>query len=75
MRWRCRREPAYCLVVDTRALSEAIRMVERDVFIKVVSLAHRELQRWGIERPRLAVAALNRNGARRYCLASKRLQS
>jgi 4-hydroxythreonine-4-phosphate dehydrogenase len=44
-------------------LSEAIRMVERDLIVKIVNLAHRELQRWGIERPRLAVAALNPHGA------------
>jgi 4-phospho-D-threonate 3-dehydrogenase / 4-phospho-D-erythronate 3-dehydrogenase len=44
-------------------LSEAIRMVERDRVIRTVNLAHRELQRWGIERPRLAVAALNPHGA------------
>jgi 4-hydroxythreonine-4-phosphate dehydrogenase len=44
-------------------LSEAIRMVERDRIIKVINLTHRELQRWGIERPRLAVAALNPHGA------------
>jgi 4-hydroxythreonine-4-phosphate dehydrogenase len=29
----------------------------------VIHLAHRELKRWGIERPRLAVAALNPHGA------------
>ncbi len=44
-------------------LVEAIRMVERDRFVKIINLAHRELQRWGIERPRLAVAALNPHGA------------
>jgi 4-hydroxythreonine-4-phosphate dehydrogenase len=44
-------------------LAEAIRMVERDRLVKVISLTHRELQRWGIERPRLAVAALNPHGA------------
>ena len=44
-------------------LSEAIRLVERDRVIKVINLTHRELQRWGIERPRLAVAALNPHGA------------
>jgi 4-hydroxythreonine-4-phosphate dehydrogenase len=44
-------------------LSEAIRLVERDRIMKVISLTHRELQRWGIERPRLAVAALNPHGA------------
>jgi 4-hydroxythreonine-4-phosphate dehydrogenase len=44
-------------------LAEAIRMVERDRIIRVVNLTHRELQRWGIERPRLAVAALNPHGA------------
>jgi len=44
-------------------LSEAITMVERDRIVKVISLTHRELQRWGIERPRLAVAALNPHGA------------
>lgn len=44
-------------------LSEAIRLVERDRIIRVVNLTNRELQRWGIERPRIAVAALNPHGA------------
>lgn len=44
-------------------LSEAIRLVERDRIIRVIHLTHRELRRWGIERPRLAVAALNPHGA------------
>jgi 4-hydroxythreonine-4-phosphate dehydrogenase len=44
-------------------LSEAIRLVERDRIIRRVNLANRELQRWGIERPRVAVAALNPHGA------------
>ena len=44
-------------------LAEAIRMVERDRIVQVVNLTNRELQRWGIERPRLAVAALNPHGA------------
>jgi 4-phospho-D-threonate 3-dehydrogenase / 4-phospho-D-erythronate 3-dehydrogenase len=44
-------------------LSQAIRMVEKDRIVKIVNLTNRELQRWGIERPRLAVAALNPHGA------------
>jgi 4-hydroxythreonine-4-phosphate dehydrogenase len=44
-------------------LAEAIRMVERDRLLKIINLTNRELQRWGIERPRLAVAALNPHGA------------
>ena len=44
-------------------LAEAIRLVERDRIVRVVNLTNRELQRWGIERPRLAVAALNPHGA------------
>jgi 4-hydroxythreonine-4-phosphate dehydrogenase len=44
-------------------LAEAIRMVERDRIIRIVQLAHRELKRWGMEKPRLAVAALNPHGA------------
>lgn len=44
-------------------LSEAIRLVERDRIVKRVNLTNRELQRWGIERPRIAVAALNPHGA------------
>ena len=44
-------------------LSEAIRMVERDRLVKVINLTNRELHRWGMERPRLAVAALNPHGA------------
>ncbi|PYS50194.1 MAG: 4-hydroxythreonine-4-phosphate dehydrogenase PdxA [Acidobacteria bacterium] len=44
-------------------LAEAIRMVERDRIVRVVILTHRELRRWGIEKPRIAVAALNPHGA------------
>src|SRR5437588_3745196 len=44
-------------------LSEAIRMVQRKRVEKRIRLAHHELRRWGIERPRLAVAALNPHGA------------
>jgi 4-hydroxythreonine-4-phosphate dehydrogenase len=44
-------------------LAEAIRMVERDRIVRIIRLAHRELRRWGIERPRIAVAALNPHGA------------
>lgn len=44
-------------------LAEAIRMVERDRIIKTINITHRELRRWGIDRPRLAVAALNPHGA------------
>ena len=44
-------------------LAQAIRMVERDRLVNVIDLANRELKRWGIERPRLAVAALNPHGA------------
>jgi 4-hydroxythreonine-4-phosphate dehydrogenase len=44
-------------------LSEAIRLVTRERIEKTVRLADQELQRWGIEQPRLAVAALNPHGA------------
>jgi 4-hydroxythreonine-4-phosphate dehydrogenase len=44
-------------------LVEAIRMVERDRMIRTINLTQRELRRWGIDRPRLAVAALNPHGA------------
>jgi 4-phospho-D-threonate 3-dehydrogenase / 4-phospho-D-erythronate 3-dehydrogenase len=44
-------------------LSEAIRLVERDRIVRRINLTNRELQRWGIERPRVAVAALNPHGA------------
>lgn len=44
-------------------LAQAIRLVERDRLVKTINLAHRELKRWGIERPRLALAALNPHGA------------
>jgi 4-hydroxythreonine-4-phosphate dehydrogenase len=44
-------------------LAEAIRMVKRDRIVNIINLAHRELKRWGIERPRIAVAALNPHGA------------
>jgi len=44
-------------------LAEAIRLVRRDRIEKTIRLADRELHRWGIERPRIAVAALNPHGA------------
>ncbi len=44
-------------------LSEAIRLIERDRLIRTIKLTNRELQRWGIEKPRLALAALNPHGA------------
>src|SRR4029453_3249733 len=44
-------------------LAEAIRMVQRDRVMRTITLTNRELKRWGIERPRLAVAALNPHGA------------
>jgi 4-hydroxythreonine-4-phosphate dehydrogenase len=44
-------------------LSEAIRLVEKNRIVRVTRLAERELKRWGIERPRIAVAALNPHGA------------
>src|SRR5688500_17067569 len=44
-------------------LAEAIRMVERDRMMRTILLTHRELESWGIQNPRLAVAALNPHGA------------
>src|SRR5207244_4531142 len=44
-------------------LSEAIGLVRRERFEKTIRLAYHELQRWGIENPRIAVAALNPHGA------------
>src|SRR2546430_6064592 len=44
-------------------LSQAIGLVRRERFEKTIRLAHHELQRWGIENPRIAAAALNPHGA------------
>ena len=44
-------------------LSQAIGLVRRERFEKTIRLADHELQRWGIENPRIAVAALNPHGA------------
>lgn len=44
-------------------LSEAIGLVRRERVEKRIRLTDRELKRWGIERPRIAVAALNPHGA------------
>src|SRR5256886_7375652 len=44
-------------------LAEAIRMVKRERLEKAIRLTDREFKRWGIDRPRLAVAALNPHGA------------
>ena len=44
-------------------LAEAIRLVERDRIERIIRLTDRELKRWGVAEPRLAVAALNPHGA------------
>jgi 4-hydroxythreonine-4-phosphate dehydrogenase len=44
-------------------LSQAITLVRRERIEKTIRLADRELHRWGLERPRIAVAALNPHGA------------
>src|SRR5215471_3970695 len=44
-------------------LSQAIGLVRRERLEKTIRLAHHELQRWGIQEPRIAVAALNPHGA------------
>src|SRR4029079_8382615 len=44
-------------------LSEAIGLVRRGRFEDTIRLADVELRRWGIESPRIAVAALNPHGA------------
>jgi 4-hydroxythreonine-4-phosphate dehydrogenase len=44
-------------------LAEAIKLVGRERIVRTINLTNRELQRWGIERPRLAMAALNPHGA------------
>ena len=44
-------------------LAEAIRLVKRELIVRTIHLTNRELKRWGIERPRIAVAALNPHGA------------
>ncbi len=44
-------------------LADAIRAVVKSDIEKKIRLTHNELQRWGTERPRIAVAALNPHGA------------
>jgi len=44
-------------------LAEAIRLVKKDRIEPIIKLANRELKRWGISEPRLAMAALNPHGA------------
>src|SRR5213082_1833032 len=44
-------------------LADEIRLVEKDRIVRVVRLTDRELKRWGIGRPRIAIAALNPHGA------------
>lgn len=44
-------------------LSQAIQLVERERIMRVIKLTDRELKRWGMAQPRLAMAALNPHGA------------
>jgi 4-hydroxythreonine-4-phosphate dehydrogenase len=47
------------LLTNHVPLAEAITQVKKERIERVARLTHRELRRWGIERPRIAVAALN----------------
>jgi 4-phospho-D-threonate 3-dehydrogenase / 4-phospho-D-erythronate 3-dehydrogenase len=44
-------------------LAQAIELARRERFEKTIRLTERELHRWGVDRPRIAVAALNPHGA------------
>jgi 4-hydroxythreonine-4-phosphate dehydrogenase len=44
-------------------LAEALRHVQKPLIERKVRLTHRELERWGLAHPRIAVAALNPHGA------------
>jgi 4-hydroxythreonine-4-phosphate dehydrogenase len=44
-------------------LANAITMVKRERIVRVARLTNREMLRWGISNPRIAVAALNPHGA------------
>src|ERR1051326_1867327 len=44
-------------------LHDAIRLVTRERVEKTIRLTERELRRWGLESPRMAMAALNPHGA------------
>src|SRR5438477_3085181 len=44
-------------------LAQAITLVRRERFEKTIRLTNRELCRWGVDRPRIAAAALNPHGA------------
>lgn len=44
-------------------LAKALTFVEKTRIEKMLRLAHHQLNRWGIEHPRLAVAALNPHGS------------
>jgi len=44
-------------------LSQAISLVKKDKIVQIIKLAQHELIRWGIHKPRIAVAALNPHGA------------
>lgn len=44
-------------------LAQAVRLVRKERIEDVVRLTHRQLKHWGIEKPRIAVSALNPHGA------------
>ena len=43
-------------------LAQAIQLIERERLVRVISLTQRELLRWGLSQPHIAVAALNPHG-------------
>ena len=45
-----------------KSLAEAVAYVQKDILIEKIELTHQSLSHWGLERPRIAVAALNPHG-------------
>ena len=45
-----------------KSLAEAVKFVRRDTVLDKLQLMHDTLTRWGMQRPRIALAALNPHG-------------
>ena len=57
-----------------KSLAEAVKFVRRDTVLDKLQLMHDTLTRWGMQRPRIALAALNPHGGEGGLLGQEEVQ-
>jgi len=57
-----------------KSLAQAVRYVTRDTVLSKLRLLHQNLRSWGLEHPRIAVAALNPHGGENGLLGDEEIE-